>query len=55
MTDKRALFFLGAAAVCLLLLLEAPDEFRTLTLVVAGTYLALAAASYLDHRSRHRD
>jgi hypothetical protein len=53
MSDKRAQFFLLAAAVCLLLVPLAQDDFRTITLGVAITYVLLALASYLDHRSRH--
>jgi hypothetical protein len=52
-SDKRAQFFAGAAVLCLLLLPVAEDKFRDITLVVAVTYLVLAAASWLDHRSRH--
>jgi hypothetical protein len=53
MSDKRAQFFLLAAVVCLLLVPLAQDDFRTITIGVAITYLLLALASYLDHRSRH--
>ena len=53
MRDRRALFFLAAALVCVLLLPLAADEFRWVTLGVAITYLVLALASYLDFRSRH--
>jgi hypothetical protein len=53
MSDKRAQFFLLAAVVCLLLVPLAQDDFRTITLGVSITYLVLALASYLDHRSRH--
>jgi hypothetical protein len=51
-SDKRAAFFLLAAGVCLLLLPVAGDRFRNLTLGVAGVYVLLALASWLDHRSR---
>ncbi len=50
--DKRAQFFLLAAAVCALLVPVAHDRFRNLTVGVGVTYLLLAAASWLDHRSR---
>ena len=50
--DKRAQFFLLAAAVCALLVPVAEDRFRNLTVGVAITYLVLAAASWLDHRGK---
>ncbi|MGH9275488.1 MAG: hypothetical protein ACRDZU_12650 [Acidimicrobiales bacterium] len=50
--DKRAQFFLLAAAVCAVLVPVAEDRFRNLTVAVAATYLVLAAASWLDHRGR---
>jgi hypothetical protein len=50
MNDKRAQFFVVAALVCLALLPVAEAQFRTITLVVAGTYLVLALASWLDSR-----
>ena len=52
MSDKRAQFFLLAALVCLLLVPVAHDDYRTITLGVAATYLVLALASYLDFRGR---
>ncbi len=55
MTDKRAQFFLLAAIACFLLVLVAPDDLRRLTGGVGVTYVLLAVASALDHRSRHRD
>ena len=53
MRDRRAMFFLLAALVCVLLLPLAADDFRWVTLGVAVTYLLLALASYLDFRGRH--
>ena len=53
MRDKRAQFFLLAALVCLALVPLADDSYKLVTLAVSGTYLLLALASYLDHRSRH--
>jgi hypothetical protein len=50
--DKRAQFFLIAAAVCAVLVPLADDRFRNLTIAVAVTYFLLAAASWLDHRGR---
>ena len=52
MRDRRAMFFLLAAVVCLLLLPLAAAEFRWVTLGVAVTYLGLSLASYLDFRGR---
>jgi hypothetical protein len=53
-SDRRARFFLLAAVVCVLLVPLADDQFRALTLGVAATYVLLALASYLDHRSRRK-
>jgi hypothetical protein len=50
--DKRAQFFLLAALVCTILVPLAPEDFRTITVGVAVTYVVLALASYLDHRSK---
>jgi hypothetical protein len=50
--DKRALFFLAAAGLCLLILPVTPDAYRTVGIVLVITYLVLALASWLDHRSR---
>jgi hypothetical protein len=50
--DKRAQFFVLAAAMCAVLVPLAPERFRNLTLAVAITYVVLAAASWLDHRGR---
>ena len=52
MRDRRAMFFLLAALVCLLLLPLADDDFRWVTLGVSFTYMVLALASYLDFRGR---
>jgi len=49
--DRRALFFLVAAAACALLIPVADAEFRALTGGLALTYVVLALLSYLDHRS----
>jgi hypothetical protein len=53
MTDKRAQFFFLAALVCFLLVPVAQAAYRELTLAVGVTYVLLAVASWLDHRSRH--
>ena len=52
MNDKRAMFFLLAALVCLALVPVAADDFKRITLGVSITYADLALASFLDHRSR---
>jgi hypothetical protein len=52
MSDKRAVFFIGAALLCAALVPVAQHEFRALTVGVAAIYLLLALASWLDHRSR---
>jgi hypothetical protein len=52
MRDRRAMFFLLAALVCLLVLPLSEDDSRWVTLGVSFTYLVLALASYLDFRSR---
>lgn len=50
MSDRRALFFLFAAALCFLLVPLAEARFRNLTVGVGVVYVVLALASYLDHR-----
>jgi len=52
--DRRAVFFLGSALVCLLLVPLTPADLRWFALAVAGVYLLLAAGSALDNRSRRR-
>lgn len=49
--DRRAIFFLAAATVCALLVPVA-DGYAGVAATVAGVYVVLAAASWLDHRSR---
>jgi hypothetical protein len=53
MNDKRAQFFLLVALVCAALVPLAEHRFRNLTVGIAITYVVLALASFLDHRSRH--
>ena len=50
--DKRALFFLAAAGLCLLVLPVTPSAYRTLGIVLVITYVVLAVASWLDYRGR---
>jgi len=52
MNDKRALFFVLVALVCLALVPLAADDYKRITLGVSVTYAVLALASYLDHRTR---
>ena len=52
--DRRVAFFLIAAVVCLLLTPLAPSEFVSLCLIVAATYVLLAALTALDRWSRNR-
>jgi predicted small integral membrane protein len=52
--DRRALFFLGAALVCLVLVPLTPADLRWFALVLSAVYLLLAVASALDNRSRRR-
>ena len=52
--DKRVPFFLGAAVVVLALYYPTPPDFRWLPLVLAITYVVLAALTALDQWSRGR-
>ena len=52
--DRRAIFFLGAAAVSALLIPAIDAELRWVPTVLAVIYVVLAAASYLDWRSNNR-
>ena len=51
--DRRAVFFLGAAVVCLLLV-PVSSGFAWVSLSVAIVYLVLALGSWLDARSHRR-
>jgi|tagenome__1003787_1003787.scaffolds.fasta_scaffold13419446_2 hypothetical protein len=50
--DRRAVFFLIAAGVCLLLVPLSDPKHRWVAGVTAIVYLVLAALSALDHHSR---
>jgi hypothetical protein len=50
--DRRAIFFLGAGTICLVLTPLTPSDIRWFPIVVAIVYFVLAAASALDARSR---
>jgi hypothetical protein len=51
--DRRAVFFLGAAAVGFVLVPFTPSGFGSVGVVLGLTYLLLALLSALDHRSHH--
>jgi hypothetical protein len=52
--DRRAVFFLGAAVVCAVLIPVTASEERWLPIFLSVVYLLLAVASFLDTRSRGR-
>jgi hypothetical protein len=57
--DRRAVFFVCAAAVCAALIPLIPVEkgkpdITWVGWVTCGAFLVLAALSFLDHRSRRR-
>jgi hypothetical protein len=52
--DRRALFFVAAAALCTVLVPVTEAEHRWVSISLAVTYVVLALASYLDARSRRR-
>jgi hypothetical protein len=52
--DRRALFFLGAAALSAALIAETDAELRWVPTALAVVYVLLALASYLDWRSNNR-
>ena len=51
---RRAVFFLVAGLICAALVLPTPSNIRWFTALVSGIYFVLAAASWLDSRSRDR-
>jgi hypothetical protein len=52
--DRRALFFLGAGAVCAALIAETDAELRSVPIGLSILYVVLALASYFDWRSSNR-
>jgi hypothetical protein len=52
--DRRAIFFLGAGAVCAALIAETDAELRWVPTALAAIYVLLALASYFDWRSNNR-
>ena len=53
--DRRAIFFLGSAGVCLVLVPATPSDLRWFTIALVVVYVLLAGASALDNRSRSRE
>ena len=52
--DRRAVFFLGAAIVCAILVPVTEQEQRWVPAALAILYLILAVASWADKRTRTR-
>jgi hypothetical protein len=52
--DRRALFFVGAAIVCVLLIAPTDAHLRWVPTSMSIAYAVLAAWSYLDFRQRQR-
>jgi hypothetical protein len=50
--DRRAVFLLGAAVICVLLVPLAPEDLSYVGVVLAIWCVVLAVASWLDHLSR---
>jgi hypothetical protein len=53
--DRRAVFFIGAAVLCLAIVPLADAGHRWVAAATGATYVVLAACSALDHVSRGRD
>jgi hypothetical protein len=52
--DRRAVFFLGAAVVCALLIPVTDGEHRWVPIALAIVYVLLSLASWADNRGRRR-
>ena len=50
--DRRAVFFLGAAVVCALLIPVTGGEHRWVPIALSIVYVLLALGSWTDNRSR---
>ena len=50
--DRRAIFFVGAAILCALLIPFTPEEFHYVPILLIALLLVLAVLSFLDDRSR---
>ena len=51
--DRRAVFFLGAAVLSVVLIPFTPAGFGYVGAILGTAYVVLALLSALDHRSRH--
>lgn len=52
--DRRAVFFVGAAIVCAILIPVTQEEQRWVAAVLSIVYFVLAVASWADKRTRAR-
>jgi hypothetical protein len=52
--DRRAIFFVGAAVVCAVLIPATESELRWVPIAMSVAYAILALMSFLDARSRHQ-
>ncbi|HEX9260252.1 MAG TPA: hypothetical protein VF855_11990 [Acidimicrobiales bacterium] len=52
--DRRALFFLGAALLCLALVPLTPETYRYVGIILTSWLTVLGLLSHLDYRSRTR-
>jgi hypothetical protein len=52
--DRRAIFFLGAAAVCAAVITPTEAGLRWVPTLLTAVYVLLALVSYLDWRSSNR-
>ena len=53
--DRRAVFFLVAAAVCAAVSPATDSDIRWIPIAMAGGYVILSLLSFLDAWSRHRE
>jgi membrane associated rhomboid family serine protease len=53
MSDRRAVFFLGAAVACFVLA-DFAGDYTHVAVALGGIYVLLSIASWLDHRSREQ-
>lgn len=52
--DRRAVFFMASAVVCVVLARVTPSDLQWVGNVMAIWYVVLAAVSWLDYASRRR-
>jgi len=52
--DRRAIFFLGAAAMCAAVITPTESDLRWVPTALTVIYVVLALLSYLDWRSNNR-